>query len=244
MRTALAIFVCCLAAMSAAAMAEPHADLGRILAQVEAAYGGRDAITAIPGFRASGKILSLADGVNGRIRLIVDLGGRMRTEIDYPSRHEVRILSGRLAWNGDPQGQSSANAAMATSMRLQFHRVAAPFELVEASPGELELLEDGDDGLWRVSRQWSTDSSRTTYEIDPETGWIVRVRGEMAAGHEPLEFVSESADFRDIEGVMFPFRITTIISGQVASETIVDRVRVESEFRAVDFLPTGSAEDF
>jgi hypothetical protein len=227
---------------STTAASPASADLESVLRLVATAYGGADALAAVSGFRATGKILSLADGVNGRIRMVVDLSGRMRTEIDYPSTHEVRILSHRLAWNGGVDAQNSSSPAMASSMRLQYHRLAAPFELVTTAHAALESIEPSDEGWTRVQRRWE-DGSVTTYEIDPDHGWITRVRGEIVADGDPLEFVTESADFREVEGVMFPFRMTTVVAGQVAAETILDRIRIDSEFVAEDFLPAGSTGD-
>ena len=49
--------------------------------------------------------------------------------------------------------------------------------------------------------------------------------------------------FRDVDGIPFPFRITTLVSGQVAAETILDRVVPETDFEPGAFLPVGTASD-
>lgn len=217
-------------------------DLVALIARVQEAYGGQEALDAFEGFRARGKVLSLADGVNGRLRLELSLAGDLRTEIVYPQRTEVRILAGPLGWNGGRRHQRVSAPKMAASMRLQYHRLAAPFELVRESIGKLAREDDSPEGWIRIRRDWNSNE-RTIYEIDPETGRILRITGEVGSGDDTLLFETSSHDFREINGVLFPFRMTTIVGGQVAAETILDRLVPEGDFPPTTFLPAGAAGD-
>ena len=131
---------------------------------------------------------------------------------------------------------------MNASMHLQYHRLAAPFELAAADPADLVLLEPSAEGLLRLRREW-TSLSRTLYEIDPDTYRIRRIRGEVGGGEDVLRFETESHDFREIDGVLFPFRMTTTIGGRTAAEIILDRVEREDDFDPQRFLPSGGAGD-
>lgn len=217
-------------------------EIPRLLDRVAAAHGGREALVAFPGFRVRAKILSIADGMNGKLRLAVSLDGSLRADIVYPNRKEVRILSGDLAWNGNPREQKFASTAMARSMQLQYHRLVAPFELAEADPADFRTTGSSSEGWTLLRRDW-TDELSMTYEVDPATGRIPRVTGIVRAGDEELEFVTESSDFREVEGILFPFRTTTIVSGEVAAETILDDVTVVHEFSREIFLPVDGAGD-
>jgi len=166
----------------------------------------------------------------------------MRQEIRYPNRTEVRVLAGALAWHGGPRRQRPASRAMRDSMRLQYHRLAAPFDLAAAEPGDLTDEGDTAQGRIRLRRRWDNRTS-TIYEIDPESGLVIVVRGEIDDLDGFLEFVAEASDFRDVDGIPFPFRLTTLVSGQVAAETILDRVVPETDFEPGAFLPVGTASD-
>ncbi len=214
----------------------------RILERVLEAHGGRAALEEFRGFRLRGRILAIAGGVNGTFRLSLSLDGAMRSEIRYASRWEVRILQGRLAWNGSHGRQQSASSEMADSMRLQYHRWAAPFELARVDPEGLILDGTSDEGWIRLRRRWKNDLE-TTYEVDPESWLIRRIRGLMDNSGHPLEFVAESADWREIDGVRFPFRVTTYIEGRIAAETILDRVVSEEDFPSATFRPDGPGGD-
>lgn len=229
-----------LAAASVSAAAAPEAPPApeRVIAAVVEAYGG-DALAVCDGFRTRGRVLSLVDGSSGKLREAVSLDGSFRAEIRYPGREEIRVLAGRLAWNGGRRRQVLSGTEMADSMRLQFHRLAAPFELASMDPAELESLAPSEEGWHRVQRHWN-DRTRTIYEVDPESGRIRRIRGEVGQGDDVLEFVSETNDFREIDGVLFPFRVTTVVAGEPAAETILDRVLLESDFGAEEFRPDGS----
>jgi len=215
-------------------------DVGALLEKVGDAYGGLTALTECPGFRARGKVHSVSDGVNGTLKLSLSLDGALRVEIDYPNRSETRILSGKLAWNGGRRRQRPSDRSMASSVRLQYHRLAAPFEIVATEVADLEPDGVSDEGWLRFRRQWA-GGLHMIYEIDADTGRIKRTRGVIEDG--PLEFVTESFDFRDIDGVWFPFRMTTWVAGRVAAETILDRVTIEGDFPSKTFLPAGTGSD-
>ncbi|NNE43610.1 MAG: hypothetical protein HKN12_05340 [Gemmatimonadetes bacterium] len=222
--------------------------VAEILEKVVAAHGG-DAVRECPGYRARGRVLSLVDGRSGRLRLSVALDGSFRSEIRYPGREEIRILAGRLAWNGGSRRQTLAGAEMSDSMHLQFHRMAAPFELAREDAAALTLLPESEEGWIRLERVWNS-RTRTVYEIDPESGRIRRIRGEVTQAGDAadsahgkdgaLEFVSEANDFREVDGILFPFRITSIVAGDAAAEIILDRVQIEPDFDADEFRPAGS----
>jgi hypothetical protein len=222
----------------AAAEAGPDpADPAALVARVVEAYGG-EALEDVSGFRARGRVLSVADGLSGRLRLSVRLDGAMRVEIRYPEREEVRILAGRLAWHGGRDRQRAADLAMSDSMRLQLHRLAAPFELAGIPADSLQALEPSPEGWSRIARQWDA-RTRTVYEID-DSGRIRRTTGEIGSGDAAMDFVSEAHDFREVDGVLFPFRTTTVIQGEAATETILERVTLEDSFDAGEFLPAGA----
>jgi hypothetical protein len=216
-------------------------DLAALRAKVRAAYGG-DAAAELRGFRARGRILQMASGVGGQVELAVAVDGSLRSEARYPDRTEVRILQGPLVWSGGAGRQPFAPRDAADAIRLEFHRLAAPFELIAAPEGE--LLADGstEEGWTRVARRWD-DRARTVYEIDAD-GRIRRIRGEIAAADGQLRrFDSEAHDFREVSGVLFPFRTTTIDGGQIIAEIVLERVTLVREFGAKDFRPADAAGD-
>jgi hypothetical protein len=240
--TGLALTGLALSGLALTGLARADAGIPALQEQVATAHGGREALHDIQGFEARGRILSLADGLNGRLDWEVSRKGDLRARIEYPNRWEVRILSGRLAWHGGKLVQRPSGSDMTASMQLQYHRLVAPFEFVEADPAELALDGLSPEGWIRVVRTWDEDV-RTIYEVEAETGRILRVIGEIGSGETTLSFVTESHDFREVEGVLFPFRMTTRVAGQAAAETILDRVEVRQRFAPGTFLPEGVAGD-
>lgn len=210
--------------------------------KVHAAYGG-EAAADLRGFRARGRILQVDTGMSGKVELSVTLDGSFRSEIRYPDRTEVRILRGPLAWSGGAGRQPLAPRDVADAIRLQFHRFAAAFELIAAPAAELAAEGSTDEGWARVARRWD-DRTRTVYEIDPDSGRIRRVRGEITGPDGTVvPFESEAHDFREVSGVTFPFRTTTIADGEIASEIVLERVSIVREFGATEFRPTDAAGD-
>jgi hypothetical protein len=215
---------------------------------VVAAYGGREALAAFPGFSARGKILSMADGLGGTVETKLLLDGSMRAEIVYAPRAEVRILSGVLAWNGGRRRQSASSRSMKEATQLQYHRLAAPFEIASSSPGE--FIEEGTtkEGWIRLRREWKA-TLWMTYDVDPKTGFVRRTTGRSGEGSAAVELVTEMDDFRKVDSehgaVMFPFRSMTIIDGEVVSKITFDRIEERADFSPQTFLPAGdSSGDF
>jgi hypothetical protein len=216
-------------------------------ALVAEAYGGTEALSAFPGFHAQGKVLSLTDGIGAAIEISLLLDGSMRTEVRYPSRKEVRILSGSLAWNGGGRVQSPSTRALKDATLLQYHRLAAPFEISILPPAELRPLGTSPEGWMRLRREWPSGLSMT-YDIEHKTGFIRRTTARMGKGEDAGEFVTELDDFRKVSGnagaVMFPFRAVTRVGQEAVSEVIFERLEERSKFSEVTFLPAGAAGDF
>jgi hypothetical protein len=181
-------------------------------------------------------------GVGGKIELSVALDGALRAEIRYPDRTEIRILRGPLAWSGGSARQPLAPRETADAIRLQYHRLAAPFELIAAPEVDLALEGQSDEGWLRVARRWD-DRTRTVYEIDPESGRIRRIRGELTGDGGVVRFDSESHDFREVSGVSFAFRATILADGEISSEIVLERVTPVRDFEPSEFRPTDAAGD-
>jgi hypothetical protein len=220
------------------------AKISPAIEMVANAYGGREALAAFPGFSARGKILSMSDGLGGTVEMKLLLDGSLRAEIQYPSRAEVRILSGALAWNGGRRKQSVSTHAMKDAILLQYHRLAAPFEIAASGPGDFIEEERTKEGWIRLRREWKPGLAMI-YDIDPKTGFVRRTTGQSGEGSTGIELVTEMEDFRKVEAehgaVLFPFRTLTLIGGEVVSKVTFDRIEQQSEFSPPTFLPEGSA---
>ncbi|MBZ0268763.1 hypothetical protein K8I85_11445 [bacterium] len=242
MRRRIPIALSFLLLLPAPLRADEPRDTAAILDRVTAAYGGREALAAIAGFRAVGKVLSLSDGMTGKLQLELSLNGDLRSVIRYPHRTETRILAGTMAWSGGEHLQRPAERDMNISMRLQYHRLVAPFELALTEADDLVREDASDEGYIRLRRDWGSQS-HTIYEIDPESWYVMRTRGEIGEGDGTLLFETESNDFREVDGILFPFRMTTTVAGHTAAEVILDRITTEDDYDPRRFLPSGGAGD-
>ncbi len=216
--------------------------LGDSLDAVFRAYGGRERLLAFPGFHARGKVLSLKEGIGGTCRISVSLGEGMREEIRDPRRTEIRILAGQLAWTGGGRRQRPAPPGAADAIRLRYHELAAPFELLSVPLDSLRATGVSGEGWYRIERNWD-ERLTTTYEVDLETGHVVRVRGTAGSGDEAQEHIVELTDFRRVDGVLIPFRSTAFEDGEAVAEIVLERVREESEFPPEEFVPAGGTGD-
>jgi hypothetical protein len=238
LRLAWAILAIVAVAAAPSAADGDAADAERVLAAVRDAYGTA-AIGDAAGFRLRGRILSVADGVSADVRMDVALEGSLRESVRYPDGTELRIVSGKLAWRGDEQRQKPAPREAADSMRLTLRQLLAPFDLAAAEPEAIAVDGTSEEG-WTLVSLRGDDPLAVTYEVDPASGRVHRIRGVVEIDGRPVEVTVETGDFRDVDGILFPFRATRIVAGDVTSETVLTRVRLRTEFAPEVFGPSGS----
>jgi hypothetical protein len=225
-----------LAAESAGGEAIESPETAALVARAAAAHGGRERLLEFPGFRALGEVLSSRRGVNGTIRLTISRAGSMRSRIRYPGGPELTLRSGPLAWRGVGPRPDAASDGTASAILFEAQAWAAPFELVAAGPGEIAAAGKSEAGRDRLRRE-DKHGRVTEYELDPATGRVARVRGTTGEGDDALEVVIDLRDWREVEGIVLPFRSSLRIDGRRVCETILERVEREPDLPGSLFLP-------
>ena len=199
------------------------------------AYGGEAALAGAGRMLQEGTVTStMRSGAAGKIVRLFERPIRLRVEIEYPgSESEVRILDGGRGWRNG----SVASGPMYQAMLLQAARLGLPAILLDfqASLQDLGEIERAGVGLRAVGLEFH-QGLMVTAEIDPDSGRILRSAGTIsgADGRPALSFATEYSDFRDVDGVLIPFREVNYAQGRRTGETQLDSVELLQE------IPTGS----
>jgi hypothetical protein len=233
---ALCLLALLLAPAPAPAAGPAPGELGALLAKVVAAYGGEAALAKVGGYRMEGTLTSSMRGTGPFVRLF-QRPSRLRVELDYPGHPESRILDGARGWRSDGQGNLlPSEGPLLGSMVVQAARADLPWLLLERRQ-DLRLLAPPGDAAVRVIEIGLGPGLALTVAVDAASGRIVRTAGTINTPAMQTGFTTEYADFRSVDGVLFPFRESNGAGGQSTGDTVVTKVTLNPRLTDADFRP-------
>lgn len=196
------------AARPAAAQAPTPA---AVVAQVVEAYGGAEALRATEALRLEGAIITHPAEEHGSFVRIDEGGDKLKVLLHYPARVEIRVVEGDEGWNGSsPSNLSPAQGPMLAAMQLQAARSWVPWILVELK-GQLEV-ESTDNGMVVLTAALQ-EGQRLRFYVDATSHRVLRTESEMSMGSMSMVFASDYGDFRQVGGILVPFREESFASG-------------------------------
>lgn len=209
------------------------------IARILEAYGGRAKLEAVKAYRIEGTVFSAMRHEEVPTTRVFARPDRFKALIDYPEGIEARIVDGRRGWrmnHGAPLRE--AEGPMLLAMELQAARCDLPWLLAErgAEAHEIESRrEDGETlpGLEMVLREGLVLRVWT----HPRTHLVLVSQGALRTGGAFTHFENYFSDFRDVEGVKFPFREENFASGAQTGVTTVTRVIVNPKLGPAEFRP-------
>ncbi|MEN8008625.1 MAG: hypothetical protein ABFS42_16570 [Candidatus Krumholzibacteriota bacterium] len=192
------------------------------------AYGGEEAMARIDGYHAEGTIHATQWRINATTRRWFKRPDCLLLELDYPNRPEWRLTRGDKGWTGPTEGDwKPAGMPKIWPMRLQTVRFDLPLRLREH---EVELILMQNDEKDRPVLRLTIDKGlHMEYHVDPASHCITTVMMVMD-GPPAMVFQADYADFRMVEGVLFPHHEETWARG-----TMTSLIRIKS----IEINPAG-----
>lgn len=232
-RLVMPLFVVALSASSAHAGGTA---VDALVDRVLAAHGGREALAKARAYRMEGTVTSVMRGTGATVRTF-ERPDRLRIVIDYPGRLETRILDKGRGWRSNPDGTlTAADDFLLTSMVLQAARANLPWILDERR-AELVPLAPMDGGQLQGLELPLGQGLRLTVYVESGTGRIARSAGVLASPSMTTNFATDYADFRTVDGVLFPFREANFAANQSTGETVITKITVNPPLTDADFRP-------
>ncbi len=217
--------------------ADPAADIAQI--HVEA-IGGRQRLAALTGLRMSGVVIM--GGQRVRFIMIAARPDRVRLETESNGRTLVNASNGvEPAWEFDtgtwpPHYRlMSEAAAKAFTADAEFDDpLVAGLErgFVLEYAGETEV-----DGR-KLLRVLVTRNLRDTFTLllDEETYFILlRVEERTTAGGRKRQIVTRYDDFRPVEGVLLPHKVTLLTDGRIEQQMLMEKIEANPELTPETF---------
>lgn len=210
-----------------------------VLSSIEAAYGGAEAVKRLDSYRLEGRV-ERVQGDSGAVTRDYLAPDRMRVEIAYPDRTEVRLVVGNDVWRKTRGDVTKVTGPMRTAVLYQLLRSGLPGVLLRNQ----DLLEDRgvvehEGGSHRLlALRWS-DELEMRYWVDAGTHQVTHVESTLQIGSRNMVFATEFHDFRSVVGVLFPFREKNYASGRHVADTTVETVKLGLDEPGPFELPPG-----
>jgi hypothetical protein len=205
-----------LATLTLSFLLAPHAraqSLDDVVASVVKEYGGAAAWQKVTTIRETGTVVPAMGSANGAATRFWQKPDKLRIEIVYPTRTELRVVDGD---HGTNNGKEAAGPGL-DAMKLQAARLALPLLLIDK---RASLRDAGMSNSFRVIEVPLSTSLTVTMDIDPKTWHIVRSTGKTAG----MDFVVDYNDFRRVDGLLFAFSESGMAQGTPTAKTTIDKI--------------------
>jgi len=151
---------------------------------------------------------------------------KMRSETKIQDKSIVMVYDGKDAWSVNPLMGSTKAEKLPESAVEEFQKQAdlgGPLVDYTAKGSTVELLGDDElDGteVYKLNLK-EKDGTVTTFFIEKDSYMILKSATRKMSNGQEVEGASEYSDYREVEGLKFPFTTTMGSSGQTMTSKVV-----------------------
>jgi hypothetical protein len=211
---------------------------GELIDRVVDAYGGRDRLAAVQSYRIEGSVRAIGRDGDSRMIRVFARPSKLRVELHYPDSPEIRVLDGEHGWRMRGSEMAPVQGFMHAAMLLQAARANLPW-ILDVHRDIVRVVgpvrrEGG--VLWGLEMALGSSMLFRVY-FDPDSHRIVETLGLLRSEEMQTHFETRFADFRTVDGVLFPFVEENYASGVHTASTVIERVTINPELSPEAFLP-------
>jgi len=214
------------------ARAEPL-DRDTVLTNLIESYGGERNLRKLDSMVQEWDMVAIMGNRHGKDLRSVRMPGRLRVELRYPDKREIRVLNGNASHVlFDDRPAQVAEAPQRSAMRLQLMRLYSPLALWERRES-LSVTVEGD--LCALSL--TEDGLRADYLIDTENWRIDKVVGTLNINGGEMRFLTEYSDFAFVDGVLVHQKENKFAGGVNTAVLTLREVTLDADLDEARFLP-------
>jgi len=210
-----------------------------VVASTLKAYGGSKAVSRVNSVTSKGRITELLSGKSGTYTRYFERPRKLRVEVVPEQGGEIRVLNGDLGWQTSGEGLVPVSTLELQSMLYQYSYLNLPMALAR---GDYQVKYGGrqrngvqETYLLLVEPK---SSPRMGVLIDAKTKLIIRVDASFAVGVMGSgELSTELSDYRGVNGVQFPHKLTSFAGGIKLSEIVLEQIEVNRKIPPELFAP-------
>ncbi len=197
-----------------------------------AARGGLEAIRAVESVRMNGQFY--IEGMDLPMTILVKRPGatRMDVSVEAMGMSFVNAFDGETAWEINPMMGTRPRKLDAARTKQMRSQADIDGELIDYKAKGLTLTYAGEgetDGLpAHLLKVMTPDSTETTLYLDAESNQIVRIDGEGVDAQSGRKVATETrmSDFREVDGVVWPFKMRIKQRGGPTQEITFDKIEL------------------
>ncbi|HKD91423.1 MAG TPA: insulinase family protein [Terriglobales bacterium] len=208
---------------SAADQAQAHALVQKMVDNM----GGAAKVNAVKAvtMKATLPIKGPEGDVTANINETVAYPDRARQDVETPMGNMVMVVTPQAGFVTAPQvGTQDMPASMKSDMADEIKRDLL-FIAQHASDGGVTITPAGTEKVGTTNAQAlkvNSEGAALTLYVDPNSGRVLRSRYTANGPSGPMEVVADFSDWRNVDGVMFPFKEHRNQGGEESDVQITD----------------------
>jgi hypothetical protein len=228
-------------ALAGAARAADGPKIEQVLDRMAAALGGRERLARVTSVRT--KVRIEAAGLKGTGEGVLAADGRSTSSYDLGVEAGVAVFDGERAWVRDGNGKVREQAGPELEDEVTTAYLGTFSHLLPGRMrGRVELAGEDADRTHYLVRVAPERGQERTLVVDEATGLVAREEHKVGARTS----VTVYRDWRDVDGVKFPFEARQRVEGDALETAIfVESVRLNAPVDDAAFRkPEEGASDF
>ena len=196
------------------------------------ARGGIDKIRAVASERISGRV-AFSQGLEGTVVLELERPHKLYSEVTVDGQKVLRAYDGKSAgWTVNPFTENKDVVEMSADELKEMpdeSDLDGPLVDYKSKGAQVELVaKENSDGKAVYRLKITTKSGELrSYLIDGATFLTIKWQGTRKVGNELLPWESLLSDYREVQGLKFPFKIDQGSPGTEYKQTLtVDKVEI------------------
>jgi len=196
------------------------------------ARGGIDKIRAVASERISGRV-AFSQGLEGTVVLELERPHKLYSEVTVDGQKVLRAYDGKSAgWTVNPFTENKDVVEMSADELKEMpdeSDLDGPLVDYKSKGAQVELVgKENPDGKAVYRLKITTKSGEIrSYLIDGATFLTIKWQGTRKVGNELLPWESLLSDYREVQGLKFPFKIDQGSPGTEYKQTLtVDKVEI------------------
>ena len=212
------------------------------------ARGGIEKIRAVESERITGRV-SFSQGLEGTVVLELERPQKLYSEITVEGQRVLRAYDGKSAgWTVNPFTENKDVVAMSAEELKEMpdeSDLDGPLVDYKSKGSQVELAGKEDLNGKPVYRLKITARSGQvrSYLIDAGTCLTIKWEGTRKLGAQPLPWESLLSDYREVQGLKFPFKIDQGSPGTEYKQTLtIDKIEINPKIDESHFAKPVAAQ--
>jgi hypothetical protein len=191
------------------------------------AYGGKEALAKVASISAEGHIKNYFSNDEGTYFRYMKRERKLFVDIKYSKSAEKRILNGDKGYRGTTGKVSEVKGPSYDAMVYQYNQLDLPYGLIDDTFKITYLRKDS---LGGVDAEILKLEDKFGHEIEVYVSTkdflILKVIGYFKKGDDKMSLGAEFSNYRKVEGILLPFKITNYADTSKISETEITKYSI------------------